>query len=160
MKGITFLRLSKTLLEYASLIAMAAVFVLFAAIFNNYPADRTNVLMLFGKGFPIEKIGLFILLAICGFANAALFVISRFPSLYKYPFKITADNIEIQYHMAKIMLSIIQILVSGFFWLLFLAMYSAAQSGAGFSPLSLVVVFGTLAIFTVIVYLRLAYKFK
>lgn len=161
MKGIYFLRISKVLLEYASLIAMAAVFVLFAVVFYNYPTtDKSNVLILFGRGFAVEKIGLFILFAISGIVNAALFIISRFPSLYKYPFKITADNIEVQYHIAKIMLSIVQILVSGFFWILFMGMYTAAKHSVDFAPLSMFLFFSILAGITIAVYLLLAYKFK
>jgi hypothetical protein len=160
MKGITFLRISKVLLEYASLVAMAAVFVLFAYVFKGYTTDNTNMLMLFGRGFAVAKIGLFILFGICAGINAALFIISRFPALYRYPFKITADNIEIQYHMAKIMLSVVQILVSGFFWILFMGMYMAFKNGGTFVPLNVFWFFSILAGITVALYLLLAYKFK
>jgi hypothetical protein len=159
MKGISLLRISKILLEYASLVAMAAVFVLFAIVFSNYPADKSNVFMLFGRGFTVEKISLFVLFIICGGINATLFIVSRFPSLYKYPFKITAENIEVQYHIAKIMLSIIQILVSCFFWILFMEIRAHTLSGA-FAPLDALLFISILAAITISVYLLLAYKFK
>lgn len=160
MKGISFLRISKNVLEFGSLIAMAAVFVLFAVVFNNYNADKTNYIMLFGRGFTIEKITLFILFLICGGINAFLFIVSRFPSLYRYPFKITADNIEIQYHIAKIMLSIIQMIVSAFFWILFIDMYTNASHKTSIAPLEAFAFFSIMAAITISVYLLLAYKFK
>ncbi len=160
MKGISVLRVSKNVLEFASLMAMAAVFVLFARIFQNYPADTTYSIMFFGRGFTIEKITLFVLFAICGGTNAILFVISRFPSLYRYPFKITADNIEIQYHLAKIMLSILQISVSALFAVLFVNMYYNGVKNTASLPWGSITCFFILLAGTVITYLALARKYK
>ena len=160
MKGISILRISKSVLEFTSLMAMAAVFVLFARIFQNYPADTAYSIMLFGRGFTIEKITLFVLFAICGGTNAILFVISRFPSLYKYPFKITADNIEIQYHLAKIMLSLLQIFVSALFGVLFINMYNNGVNNTAFLPWNTMFFFFILFAGTVAAYLFLAYRYK
>lgn len=160
MKTISVLRISKTALELLSLIAMAAVFVLFALIFKNYPADKSYSIMLFGRGFTIEKLTLFVLFAICGGMNAALFIVSRFPSLYRYPVKITADNIEIQYHLAKIMLSIMQILVSAFFWMLFIQMYANGVTDTSIWRWDALFVFLGLFAATGGAYILLAHKFK
>ncbi len=160
MKTISVLRVSKTALELLSLIAMAAVFVLFALIFKNYPADRSYSLILFGRVFTIEKLTLFVLFAICGGMNAVLFIISRFPSLYRYPVKITADNIEVQYHLAKIMLSVIQILISAFFWLLFIQMYANGVKDTSIWNWDALFVFLGLFAVTVGVYILMAHKFK
>lgn len=160
MKGISVLRISKNVLEFVSLMAMAAVFVLFARIFQNYPADITYYVMLFGRGFTIEKITLYVLFAVCGGINAVLFIISRFPSLYRYPFKITADNIEIQYHLAKIMLSILQIFVSALFGFLFINMYYNGVRNTASLPWDTIILFCILFIGTIAAYLILAYKHK
>ena len=160
MKALSVLRVSKSMLELFSLIAMAAVFVLFALIFKNYPANTTNAIMLFGRGFTMAKITLFVLLLICAGINASLFVVSRFPSLYKYPFKINADNIEIQYHLAKIVLSVVQILVSVLFWILFLKMYSSALHETSLFPLNIILSFCILIAATVGVYFLLAFRYK
>lgn len=159
MNGTVFLRISKNLLELASLIAMAAVFVLFAGVFSNYP-DPTNEVLILGRNFAAEKIGLFILLAVCGGVNACLFIVSRFPSLYKYPFKITAENIEVQYHIAKIMLSIVQIIVSVYFWDLFFRIYAGALQSEVQIPVAPLLVAACLIAAAVGVYLLLAHKFK
>lgn len=160
MKTISALRISKTALELLSLIAMAAVFVLFALIFKNYPADKSYSIMAFGRGFTIEKITLFVLFVIGAGANAALFIVSRFPSLYRYPVKITADNIEVQYHLAKIMLSTVQILISVFFWLLFIQMYSNGVQNTFVLHWDVLFIFLGLFGVTVGVYFLMAYKFK
>lgn len=160
MKTISVLRISKTALELLSLIAMSALFVLFALIFNNYPADKSYSIMLFGRGFTIEKITLFVLFAIGAGSNAAIFIISRFPSMYRYPVKITADNIEVQYHLAKIMLSIIQILISAFFWLLFIQMYYNGIRNTTIWNWDVLFVFIGLFAATVGIYFLLANKFK
>ena len=160
MKTVSVLRISKTALELLSLIAMAAVFVLFALVFNNYPADKSYSIMLFGRGFTIDKITLFFLFGVCAGANAILFILSRFPSLYRYPVKITADNIEIQYHLAKIMLSILQILISSFFWVLFIQMYKNGISGTSVWHLSVLVIFIVLCAATAGIYFLVARKYK
>jgi hypothetical protein len=160
MKFISVLRVSKTVLELLSLIAIAALFTLFALIFNNYPADKSYFIMAFGRGFTIEKITLFVLFAVCAGTNAVLFVISRYPSLYRYPYKITADNIEIQYHLAKNMLSVIQILVSAFFAFLFIQMYYNGVRNTSVLNWDLLFVFLGLTAATIVVYFLLAHKFK
>jgi|GEM_PF-2942559 len=160
MKTISILRVSKSVLELLSLVTMAAVFVLFALIFKNYPADNSYSIMLFGRGFTVEKITLFVLFGIGAGINAALFIASRFPSLYRYPFKITADNIEVQYHLAKIMLSIMQLLISAFFWLLFIQMYNNGVKNTSLWDWSVLFVFLGLFGAAVGVYFLLAYRFK
>jgi hypothetical protein len=160
MKTIFVLRISKTAMELLSLIAMAAVFVLFALIFKNYPADKSYSIMAFGRGFTIEKITLFVFFVIGAGMNAVLFIVSRFPSLFRYPVKITADNIEVQYHLAKIMLSIIQILISAFFWLLFVQMYAHGVKDVSIWRWDALFVFLGLFAATVGAYFLLAYKFK
>ncbi len=160
MKFISVLRVSKTVLELLSLIAMAALFVLFALIFNNYPADKSYSIMAFGRGFTIEKITLFVLFAVCASVNAILFVISRYPSLYRYPYKITADNIEVQYHLAKIMLSVLQILVSAFFGLLFIQMYYNGVRNTSILHWDILFIFLGLFAAAIAVYFLLAHKFK
>lgn len=160
MKGISVLRISKNVIEFISLMALAAVFVLFARVFQGYPADKTYFIMLFGRGFTIERITLFVLFVIYGGTNAALFIVSRFPSLYKYPFKITADNIEIQYHLAKIMLSILQIFVSALFGILFVKMYYNGVYNTELLPWNTIFFFFILISGTIAAYFFFAHKYK
>ena len=160
MRGISILRISKSILELFSLIAMAAVFVLFALMFNHYPAGQSYSVMFFGRGFTVGKITLFVMFLMCGGINASMFIVSRFPSLYRYPFKITADNIEIQYHLAKIMLSIMQILVSVLFWILFMQIHFDTAHGGIALHLNVIFDFCILFAITAAAYIVLAYKFK
>lgn len=63
------------------------------------PADADGLIAKYGM-----RTVLFILFALGGGICGLLFLLSRFPRLYKYPVKINADNVEIQYHIAKIAL--------------------------------------------------------
>ena len=74
---------------FVSIICMIVTFALTASVLPMPapPADADGLIAKSGGG-------------ICGL----LFLLSRFPRLYKYPVKINADNVEIQYHIAKIAL--------------------------------------------------------
>lgn len=50
-------------------------------------------------------------------------MLSRFPKIYKSPVKLNANNIEIQYILSKIMLSLLQIVCAVYFSLLIIKIY-------------------------------------
>lgn len=160
IKGISVLRLTKNVMDFLSLIAIAAAFVFFALIFNNYPADKTYYIMLFNRGFTVEKIALFSFFVVCCSVNGFLFILSRFPVIYKYPVKITADNIEIQYHLAKIMLSSMQICISFFCCNMISLFYRAAAKGLYISYLPYIITFGIILILIYFVYFLLSRRYK
>lgn len=98
------LRNWRFILEWAtfiSIICMIATFALTAGILPlpPPPADADGLVAKYGM-----RTVLFILFFLGGGVCGLLFLLSRFPRLYKYPVKITGDNIELQYHIAKIAL--------------------------------------------------------
>ncbi|MEG2626145.1 MAG: hypothetical protein RR956_07730 [Christensenella sp.] len=92
---------------FAGIICMVVTFALTASILPipPPPADFVGLVAQYGM-----RTVLFILFALGGLICGLLFLLSRFPRLYKYPVKITADNIEPQYHIAKTALCVGQLI--------------------------------------------------
>ena len=95
------LRNWRFVLEWATFVSMIVTFALTASVLPMPapPADADGLIAKYGM-----RTVLFILFALGGGICGLLFLLSRFPRLYKYPVKINADNVEIQYHIAKIAL--------------------------------------------------------
>lgn len=86
---------------FIGIICLVATFALTAGILPlpAPPADADGLVAKYGM-----RTVLFILFGLGGGVCGLLFLLSRFPRLYKYPVKITGENIELQYHIAKIAL--------------------------------------------------------
>lgn len=91
---------------------------------------------------PILNLCLYVLLTAAG----------RYPHLFNFPYKITRDNIERQYHNSVLMVRSIKLIIAiNFFYLV----YATVQNGLGkmegigsfFLPVFLVSIVGTMAIF-------------
>ena len=89
----------------ASLLVMASSFVLFGFIYKMYPEGKLHKAYVFAWMLDDNKIELFIPLIACAGIMSFIFLLYRFPKLYKYPVIINAENIEVQSVCAKIMLS-------------------------------------------------------
>ena len=155
--GKNVLRLSKNLLSLISLFATASFFVLFAVTFNNFPNKNIYFENFLGIEIGFNRSSIFIVFCICAVANGLLFIISRFSTLYKYPVKITADNIEMQYHLSKIMLSSLQICVAVFCWFSLTYIYARGVHGYNMPSYSYLYVIPLVAIAIIISY-RIAAK--
>ena len=97
----------------ASLLVMASSFVLFGFIYSMYPEGKLYKAYIFAWMLDDNKTELFIPLIICAAIMSFIFLLYRFPKLYKYPVKINAENIEFQSITAKIMLSS-ELIIAGF----------------------------------------------
>ncbi len=91
-------------LEWATFIGIICMLVTFALTASVLPMplpppDAEGLVAKYGM-----RVVLFILFALGGGICGLLFLLSRFPRLYRYPVKINANNVEIQYHIAKITL--------------------------------------------------------
>lgn len=105
------LRNWRFVLEWATfvgIICMLATFALTAGVLPQPapPPDANGLVATYGL-----RAVLFILFGLGGGVCGLLFLLSRFPRLYKYPVKITGENIELQYHIAKIALCAGQLIV-------------------------------------------------
>lgn len=105
------LRNWRFVLEWATfvgIICMLATFALTAGVLPlpAPPPDANGLVATYGL-----RAVLFILFGLGGSVCGLLFLLSRFPRLYKYPVKITGENIELQYHIAKIALCVGQLIV-------------------------------------------------
>ena len=127
--GIKVLRILKNVLSLISLIATASFFVLFAVTYKNFPPGSVYYENFFGINIEFNKSSVFLIFIICAGLVGLLFIISRFSTLYKYPVKITADNIEIQYHLSKIILNALQICTAIFCWFSIAYIYIKAAKG-------------------------------
>ncbi len=92
---------------FAAIICMIATFALTAGILPlpASPPDAGGLVAKYGM-----RAVLFILFGLGGGLCGLLFLLSRFPRLYKYPVKITGENVELQYHIAKIALCVGQLI--------------------------------------------------
>ena len=127
--GIRVLRILKNVLSLISLIATASFFVLFAVTYKAFPSGSFYYENFLGFNIEFNKDTIFVIFAVCAGLVGLLFIISRFSTLYKYPVKITADNIEIQYHLSKIMLNAQQICIGIFCWFSITYIYIKAAKG-------------------------------
>ncbi|MEG2202352.1 MAG: hypothetical protein RRY10_01785 [Christensenellaceae bacterium] len=115
MRKIKILKILKNLrflLEWSTFVSIIALVVTFALTAGMLPAktlvqsaEPSGLVLTFGMGTVL------LALFLTGSGISGLFfLLSRFPRLYKYPVKITAENIEAQYHLAKILLCAAQII--------------------------------------------------
>ena len=54
-----------------------------------------------------------------------LFLISRYPKIYRYPVEITQNNVEIQFLLAKITFSLLQLICAAYFCALMIGVFQA-----------------------------------
>ena len=97
-------------LEWATFISIVCMIVTFAMTASILPmppppSDSEGLVAKYGM-----RVVLFILFGLGGGLCGLLFLLSRFPRLYRYPVKISGTNVEIQYHIAKIALCIGQLI--------------------------------------------------
>ncbi len=108
---LNLLRRIRIVLDIISLLAIIFMVVIFAMVAGILPPPEAAQVggydLLLKYGVRMLFLGLF--LAGCGIIGV-LFLIARFQRLYIYPVEITPQNIEIQYIMAKIMLSANQLI--------------------------------------------------
>ncbi|MGI6153152.1 MAG: hypothetical protein ACOYJB_04865 [Christensenellaceae bacterium] len=94
--------------ETISLLGVVALIVTFAvtaeAAQTPISADASGLVGRLG----IRRV-LFLLFIIGGAVTGALFIVSRFPRLHKYPVEINAGNVEVQYHILKLALCAAQL---------------------------------------------------
>lgn len=160
LRAISVLRIAKNALEMASIIAMAAFFVLFSFIFKGYPENSAYSFVLFSHLFIISKTTLFVLFFVAAGLNGLLFILYRFPSCYHYPFRITAENIEMQYHLAKIMLSCEQILITLLFGSVFITMYANATQQSTHPFTTAMIIFPICIALVYGIYIALARRYR
>lgn len=100
------LRSVRTILDIASLLALILMLVVFALAAGILPAPTPEQLggdsVFLKYGVRMMLLGIFFVG--CGIIGL-LFLMARFPRLYRYPVEITPKNIELQYIIAKLMLS-------------------------------------------------------
>ncbi|MEA4853812.1 MAG: hypothetical protein VB082_06025 [Christensenella sp.] len=123
IRNIKTLRIWRYLLEWATFVGVICLMVFFAltASILPEPASLPQDGIVAAVGF---QNSLLILFLIGGGLNGLLFLLSRFPRLYHYPVPITAENIESQYHLAKIALCIGQLIVTVTFCVLMARVYT------------------------------------
>ena len=126
MSKIKPLRSCRTVLDIITVLAIVLMVVIFAQTAGIQPAPSVEQLGwdndLLRYGVRTLLLGLF--LAGCGVIGL-LFLVSRFPRLYRYPVEITPQNIETQYVIAKIMLSSIQLACAVYTCILMVGVYEA-----------------------------------
>ena len=133
IRNIQTLRIWRYILEwltFAGMICLIAFFALTAGILPSpppFPGDPDGLVTAFGMKFV-----LFVLFLLGGGVCGGLFLLSRFPRLFHYPVKVTADNIESQYHLAKIALCMGQIIAAIFFCTLMARVYMQTITFASF----------------------------
>ena len=129
-RGLAPLRRAKRITEIVSLIIMIIYFIHFAAIYQRFPESGDTIIVpLFHLEVNEGCLPLFPPFIISVVVLGALIVMDRFPRMYRYPQKITAENIEYQYLMAKVMLNLEIIAASLFFDILFVGKYRKATQG-------------------------------
>jgi len=102
------LRNVRFVLEITAFIGIVCLIVTFAMTASVLPlGERTGSGLVGALG---ARTVLFLIFAIGGALTGALFLLSRFPRLYKYPVEINAGNVEIQYHIAKLALCVGQLI--------------------------------------------------
>ena len=129
-RGLAPLRRAKRITEIVSLIIMIIYFIHFAAIYQRFPESGDTIIVpLFHLEVNEGCLPLFPPFIVSVIVLGALIVMDRFPRMYRYPQKITAENIEYQYLMAKVMLNLEIIAASLFFDILFVGKYREATQG-------------------------------
>jgi uncharacterized membrane protein len=109
--------------------------------FNGQPdawGSKSTIFLL-----PAISIGMYLLLTI----------VSRFPHIFNYPMKITQENAERQYRLAVSMMRWLKLELAWMFTYLtwstiLVALGKAHGLGSGFAIITLIAMFGTIAIYT------------
>ncbi len=143
---------------YVGIIFLVVIFAYTGRILpapDPYPEGSGAFVLTFG----IKSLILIAFLVGCGI-NGLLFILSRFQRLFKYPVEITPQNIELQYHLAKIMFSVMQIIVSIIACFLMVNIYKSTFKLT--DPVFIILCIQSLAIITAtfFIYVFLAQKFK
>ncbi len=125
MERYVWLRNMRLILEWMTFIGLVALIAMFAVTAGIAPlppphlyADGGGLVATYG----MRPVLLLLFLVACA-VIAVLFLVSRFPRLYRYPVRITAKNVEIQYLLAKIMLGMAQLICAVYFCILILLVY-------------------------------------
>jgi len=95
---------------------------------------------------------IFLLVPITILMYIFLTILNRYPHRFNYPFDITEQNAEVQYHLAKLM---VQALKAEVIWIFFYiewisikdAMGKGMGLGTAFLTISLLLVFGTIGVY-------------
>lgn len=121
------LRSLRAYMEIASVVCIIALFGVYAETAALLPRPeagaKTGLEFLSVNGFDYALTLLFLISCV---VLGGIGILSRFPKLYVYPVEIRAKNIEIQFLMAKLMLSVMQIIGSAFFIALMVTAYRRA----------------------------------
>lgn len=141
--------------EVVAAIAVAFVFIYLTATWTTLP-DKVPTHFNFA-GTPDQwgsKYSLLLLLGVTFVLYAGLSILSRFPHIYNYPFALTEKNRPRQYLLARQMMTALKAeLVFVFVFITWqttnVALGNAADLTAWFTPVFLVVVFGTIIIYFV-----------
>lgn len=118
------LRVLRAVMELLSILGIVVVVVIFAqtAGVQDIPQGTPP------PGSMIDRYGVRVTLTmtflLAGAIIGLLMIVSRFPRLYKYPVEITARNVEVQYVIAKIMLSGMQFVCAVYFTILMVGIYN------------------------------------
>lgn len=118
----TGLRNVRFVLEIIVFIGIVCLIVTFAMTASILPiGDQSGVGLVGALGMrPV----IFLIFAIGGALTGILFLLSRFPRLYKYPVEINAGNVEIQYHIAKLALCVGQLITLAVACLIMIRIYN------------------------------------
>lgn len=112
MKEVKYKGLKNTrfMLEIVVFVGIVCMIVTFAMTAGLLPAKEVAK----AGGGIVQTLGmrktLFLIFILGGAVTGGLFLLSRFPRLYKYPVEINGSNVEIQYHIAKLALCICQLI--------------------------------------------------
>ncbi len=124
MKKHTLLRFVRVTIEWLTFVGIVALVAVFSLTADLLPIPQQPVPATHGlvSSYGIRYV-LLLLFVIACCAIAFFFLLSRFQRLYKYPFEITAKNIEPQYQLAKIMLGVSQLICSTYFCVIMVFVY-------------------------------------
>lgn len=116
-----YVRMALELAALTSAITLVALYAQTAALLPRpyIPYDADGVVGTYGLGTVLTAL-FAVGAAIMGF----LIMLSRFPKLYRSPVELNSKNIEIQYILAKIMLSALQIVCALYFSYLMVKVYN------------------------------------
>ncbi len=161
MKAYDFLKSLRAVLEILSWVGIIFMVVLFArgAGLSGAPDAQTG-----GDGGLVETYGmrmvLLLLFAAGGGLIGLLFLGARFPKLYKYPVRITAQNVEVQYLLAKIMLNALEIVCALYFIILMVGVHNRTIALESIEFLQLSFGAGGIAGAVFLLYLAAARKYR
>jgi hypothetical protein len=120
-KLLRYLRTALEMLTWISIVFLVAVFAVGAGI------AQPPVVQVTGEGGMVTTYGirmvLLLLFMIGGGLIGLLFVLARFPRFYRYPVEITAQNVQVQFTLAKILLNALQIICATYFSVLMIEVF-------------------------------------